>query len=113
MGALADAIQSAVPRLFQEATPRSGLLISANVTGAEVTVDGVMVAVLRDEPVRLADLSPGPHRLTVSAPGHFDWSRRIQLAPGTTLEIEARLEAPPVASETRLSPLLWAGLLPR
>lgn len=108
LGAVAAAIQEMVPGLYEvEEREPATLLVSANVQRAEITIDGVLVGIYRGEPVRLDDVSPGRHRVAVSAPGHADWARAVNVGEGSTLEIEATLEG--LTAEPHRSPLLWVG----
>jgi hypothetical protein len=111
VGALADAIQAAIPSLYERIRRPATVLVSANVQGAEVTLDGTLAGVYRGEPVRFGDVTEGRHELAVSAAGYFDWSRTVNVEEGSTLQIEATLEAPrgPDDDETSISPLVWIG----
>jgi hypothetical protein len=116
VGALADAMQAAVPELYERARQPGALIVSANVEGAEVVVDGALVGIYRGSPVELRGVTPGRHEVTVSASGYFDWSRVVNVADGATMQIDAALEAPRRDGEddgsggSRISPLLWVGL---
>ncbi|NIS36436.1 MAG: PEGA domain-containing protein, partial [Actinobacteria bacterium] len=86
--------QDAIPQLYARVSDPGALLVSADVDGAEVVVDGVLIGVFRGEPVELADVAPGRHELVVSAAGYFDWTRVVNVAEGATMQIEASLESP-------------------
>lgn len=108
LGAVAAAIQAAIPTLYEEAREAGALVLETNVDGAEISVDGVLVGIFRGEPVRLGDVSPGRHEITVNATGHYEWRRVVDVGPGATLQIDVPLEA--VASGGGgLSPLFWIG----
>jgi hypothetical protein len=112
LGAVAAAIQDAVPTLYEAVRRPATLLVSANVDGAEVTIDGMLVGVYRGEPVAIPDVSPGRHEVTVSAPGHFEWQRAVNVAEGTSLQLEASLEAVRgPESAGGISPLFWTGMV--
>jgi hypothetical protein len=112
VGAVADAVQDAIPELYERVSQPGTLQVSANVEGAEVVVDGVLIGVYRGEPVQLTDVAPGRHELGVSAAGYFDWTRVVNVAEGATMQIEAALESPTAQprDEGGISPLLWIGL---
>lgn len=111
LGAVAAAIQESVPELYRAVSRPATLLVSTNVDGAEVFIDGMLIGVYRGEPVELPDVAPGRHEVAVSARGHFEWERAVRVAEGATLQIEATLEevrGPEVDAD--ISPLLWVGL---
>ncbi|MEM9192545.1 MAG: PEGA domain-containing protein [Myxococcota bacterium] len=109
VGALADAIQSAVPELYARAQQPATLLIVSNIDGAEVLIDGTLVGVYRGEPVQLREISPGRREVVVSAAGYYDWNRTVTVAAGTTLQVEAILEAPQAPEGGSLSSLVYVG----
>ncbi len=110
VGALADAVQAAIPELYTQVTDPAQLLVSTNVDGAEVVVDGVLIGVYRGEAVQLVDVAPGRHELVVTAAGYFDWTRVVNVAEGATMQIEATLEVPDDPGESGgISPLVWIG----
>jgi hypothetical protein len=112
VGAVADAVQDAIPELYERVSEPGVLLVSATVEGAEVVVDDVLIGVYRGEPVQLEEVAPGRHELVVSAAGYFDWTRVVNVAEGATMQIEAALESPTVQphEEGGISALLWIGL---
>lgn len=78
-----------------EATPTTGtLLIQSDVPDTSVFVDRVF---LGTAPVTAANLTPGPHRVNLSAAGHEGYAETIDVAPGTrTLSVkfkEVKLDA--------------------
>ncbi|MBW2460826.1 MAG: PEGA domain-containing protein [Deltaproteobacteria bacterium] len=110
VGALADAVQAAIPELYTQVADAAQLLVSTNVDGAEVVVDGVLVGVYRGEAVELAEVAPGRHELVVTAAGYFDWTRVVNVAEGAIMQIEATLEVPDDPGQGRgISPLVWIG----
>lgn len=111
VGALADGFEATIPNLFAHELNPATITIAANVAGAEIHLNGVLVGVFRDEPVRIDNLRPGRHELRVSAGGYFDWERTVSLGEGTQLQVEATLESPDVESGTYLSPLFVSGLI--
>ncbi len=113
VGALADSMQQAVPELYERPRQPGGLLVSANVDGAEVVVDGSLVGIYHGSAVELTNVAPGRHEITVSAAGYFDWSRVVNVADGATMQIEAALDAPRRRGEEEpsgLSPLFVVGV---
>lgn len=98
------------------------LMVRSNVTGAELSVDGVLVGTLPlNKPLQV---SSGVHRLVVRKPGYSAVERTISVAGGDRPEIELNLELvravgaelPPsaVADEgTRSRPVpagVWVGV---
>jgi hypothetical protein len=78
-----------------ESTPSTGtLIIESDVPGTIVFVDRVS---LGTAPATAANLTPGPHQVTMSAPGYDMMSETIEVEPGTrTLAMafkEIRLDA--------------------
>jgi hypothetical protein len=111
VGAVADAVQSAIPEIYERVSRPGRILVSANVDGAEVVIDDVLIGVYRGDDVTLSNVTPGRHQLVVSAAGYFDWTRVVNVAEGATMQIEADLEAPtPRRDGGGISPLLWIGL---
>lgn len=108
LGAVAAAIQDAVPGLYEQTLEPATLIVALTVDGAEVMVDGVLAGVSHGEDVRLSGLAPGRHEVAVIAPGHFEWRRAVQIQAGSTLQLDVSLEPVEVAS-SGISPLLWAG----
>lgn len=75
------------PDLAPDARPATGtLIIESDVPGTSVFVDRVY---LGNAPVTVPDLTPGPHRLNMSAAGYEGISETIEVAAGThTLSIK-------------------------
>jgi hypothetical protein len=111
VGALADGFEATIPNLFARELNPATLVVSASVAGAEIHLNGVLVGVFRDEPVRIDNLRPGRHELRVSAGGYFDWERTVSLGEGTALQVDAALESPGVENGTHVSPLFIGGLV--
>jgi hypothetical protein len=105
-GALAGAIQDAIPVLYEVVRRPATLLISASVEGASVTIDGIEVGRYLGEAVRQSDIPPGPHEVTITAPGYRTFHRTITVEEGTTLQVEADLES----QGGGISPFVWVGL---
>ncbi len=107
LGSVAAAIQAAIPTLYEVTRRPATLLLGANVEGAELSVDGVLVGIYRGDPVRIGDLTAGRHEIAVNAPAHYEWKRVVNVVPGATLQIDASLDA--VSRRGGLSPFLWIG----
>jgi PEGA domain len=67
---------------------RTGTVEIAAPTGATVSVDGRHLGAGDQR----ATLDGGPHRIRVEQPGHDPFERDVQVIPGRTLHLEARLE---------------------
>lgn len=106
-GALAGAIQEAIPILYQVVRRPATLLISASVEGARVSVDGIEVGVYLGEPIRQPDIPPGPHDVTITAPGYRDFHRTLEVQEGTTLQVEADMES---LDRGGIHWMVWVGL---
>jgi hypothetical protein len=106
-GALAGAIQEAIPVLYSVVRRPATLLISASVEGARVSVDGIEVGVYLGEPIRQADIPPGPHDVTITAPGYRDFHRTLEVQEGTTLQVEADMES---LDRGGIHWMVWVGL---
>lgn len=63
------------------------LLVAASVDGAMVSVDG---GESTDAPAVLS-VDPGPHEVTVEAPGYHPFTQRIEVPEGTTPQVQAEL----------------------
>ena len=109
LGQLADALVASIPSLYEAPREATTLLIATSVEGAEIFVDGALVGVYRGDPVRVDDVAPGRHEVTVSAPGHLEWTRAANVQAGTTLQLDASLEPVPVAGDPYVSPLVYIG----
>lgn len=81
----------ATPAPTAPAAAAGTLQVDAAEPGALVTVDG--------EPLGPAPqtrpLAPGPHRVRVTKEGREPWEREVQVIPGHTARVTARLEAEP------------------
>jgi hypothetical protein len=88
----------ALARELLELTPRGGIAVSANVAGAQVTLDGRAVGAA---PLTRADLEVGAHRVSVGADGHRAFDAEVAVTAGETTVVEARLERLPDPVEAR------------
>ncbi len=82
---------------FTEAALHGTLLVSADVSGAEVFLDGTQ----RDAtPALLSDVVPGDHLIEVKKQGK-SWKKNVHVSGGETIKLEAQLGAavlPPATS---------------
>jgi hypothetical protein len=98
LSAVVRALPQSVDDLYIEAIEPGRLVVRADVPGAEVALDGVVVGTIEgDAPLRRDLVPPGPHEVVVSAPGHTPYRRAIDIEPGTTFALEAQLEQLPAA----------------
>jgi hypothetical protein len=67
---------------------QGGVNVSSNPSGADVSVDGEFVG---NSPVSLK-LSSGKHTLSVRMAGYKEWSREINVYPGSEVQLIANLE---------------------
>jgi hypothetical protein len=86
--------------------PPAVLTLETTPPGAEVYVDEERVGKTGPEgKLRVSTLAAGEHRVRVSAPGHEDFSRSVELTAGqTTVVAVALAAAKPVAAEPAASP---------
>lgn len=71
-----------------EAPQYGGVLVEASPAGAEVRVDGARAG---RSPLRLRDLRPGTHEVTLSFPGYAPQTRHVLVAPGQVATLRAEL----------------------
>ncbi len=125
LGALADAMLEALASLDEAPVRAATLRVGVDVTGAEVSIDGVVLGTYEGTPLEATDLAPGTHEVRARADGHVDWVRTVELEAGDDVRLEAGLRPeptevpaipPPPVTEptpptgTRLSPVLWVGM---
>lgn len=104
LGAVAGELQDALPSLYQVVRRPATILVSSNIDGAEVAIDGLVIGSVRgDTPVRLEGVAAGQHEVRVRARGHRTYVRAIHVASGATMQLEAALGSPGI------SPLVWLG----
>ncbi|MBN8611840.1 MAG: PEGA domain-containing protein [Deltaproteobacteria bacterium] len=78
---LADAEATRVLTLSPIPTPRGRLLVSTGAVAARVSIDGVVVS---ETPARVAGVTVGTHRVTVSAEGFREWSQDVDVREART-----------------------------
>ncbi len=66
-------------------------------SGAEVSVDGKVVAQSRGQPITVPDLPPGDHTVRVQKNGFHKLTTKVQVRSGDPTTLELRLEAEPVS----------------
>ena len=59
-------------------------------SGAEITLDGAYVG---NTPSALA-LTAGSHQIEMSLPGFAQWTRKIDILPGSNLSVAATMQKP-------------------
>jgi len=69
------------------------LLVTANVEGVSISIDGRTIANPR-MPYTFSSLSAGAHRIVVSKPGHEDASAIVTVQEGSTASFAAHLSSP-------------------
>jgi type II secretory pathway predicted ATPase ExeA len=69
------------------------LLVTADVAGARVSLDGRAIA-NAETPFTFTDLPVGTHRIVVSKPGHEDATASVTVQGGRTVSFSAHLAAP-------------------
>jgi hypothetical protein len=105
LGAVADALQAAIPQLYERLEPLGAIVIESP-TSAEILLDGELIGSADGSPFHLTDVSPGPHEVRVQLAGYIPWSRVVRVASGAELHLEARLVEN--VSES-IHPLVWIG----
>ncbi len=97
-------LQDALPTLYEVVRRPATILVSSNIEGAEVAIDGLVIGAYRNgTPVRLEGVAAGQHEVRVRAAGHRAYVRAVHVASGATLQLDAALSSPGV------SPLVWVG----
>jgi serine/threonine-protein kinase len=93
-GPEADAVAAAAPEV--PPTALGTLEVSSTPSGALVQIDGRDAGVT---PITLADLTPGPHRIVLTAKGRRPVAQQVTIEAGATLKVVAPLlrvaSAPP------------------
>lgn len=86
-------VQTEVSRaaMVEEAKVETQLMVSTNVSGAVASIDG---ATPLEVPV-LQSVTPGPHKVRISAPGYFDRELERIAVEGRLVVIDADLEEIP------------------
>ena len=93
--ALAQSVESVLPRIFASREPETSLHLLTSVEGAELYLDGVSVGRSGADIVRLTGLATGSHRLLVQAEGYHPYEREIILRENETMRLEIALQPRP------------------
>jgi len=107
---LGPGLEPLIRQLPAAAAPTGTLLVTSNVAGAEVFVDGNRIATIPMEP---ADVSVGPRSLRVHAERYTDFVQDVRIEPGQELRVDATLAGmppPPDPPDTRpfyQKPWVW------
>lgn len=84
------------------------LVITADVSGAEVLMGRTVIGVLEGKPIVLADLPPGTYRIQITKEGLPSHVEEVKVTAGRESRVEARLDqpaAPVVGSSPILEPV--------
>lgn len=96
LGAVVRTLPESVDDLYVSTIEPGRLVVRADVEGAEVALDGVVIGtVLGTDPVRRDLIVPGRHEVVVTARGHALYRRTIDIEPATTFALEAELSVLP------------------
>jgi hypothetical protein len=97
LGAPADAAAGEAP---DAASERTRLMISSAVPHAQVSLDGAAPVAAP----MIARVTPGVHRVVVSAKGYFPTERSVEAVPGELLPLELSLREQPASVTVGASP---------
>ena len=86
MATLSAQLEGSIPN---PPPPPSTLMVTVNVDGARVQVDGEDVGV---SPVAPVDVAQGTHEVVVLAPGYLSARRQAHIAPGEQARVDVTLE---------------------
>ncbi len=90
------ALPQSVDDLYVDTVEPGRLVVRASVSGAEVSLDGLVIGTTGESPVRRDLVAPGPHVVVVLAAGFTHYERTIDVEAGTTFALDAELRAAPV-----------------
>jgi hypothetical protein len=90
-------LQAIVLQLPTAPLPTGSILVTSNVPGAEVFVDGNRIA---QTPMEPAAVPAGPRQLRVHSARYTDFLQDIQVEPAQELRVDATLELLPPPAET-------------
>lgn len=93
---LGPGLEPLVRQLPAAAPPTGSLLVTSNVAGAEVFIDGSRIATTPMEPT---DVAVGPRSLRVHAERYTDFVQDVRIEPAQELRVDATLAGLPVAPE--------------
>jgi|WetSurMetagenome_2_1015567.scaffolds.fasta_scaffold57890_2 hypothetical protein len=83
---------------FKIVTDRIGSIeIASTPSGAKIYLDSAYVGTTPDT---IEDISPGYHKILISKTGYEDWSELVTVKTGTTITVDADLDAVQTAAAT-------------
>jgi hypothetical protein len=83
---------------FEIVTDQAGSIeITSSPSGAKIYLDSVYVGIT---PYTVDDVSPGYHMVLISKTGYGDWSERVIVKSGTTIQVNTDLDAAGTAAAT-------------
>jgi hypothetical protein len=82
-----------IGKLTGKVTGAGSLQIRANVTGADVALDGTHVGVTGADPVTVADVAPGRHEISVEKSGYTTTKQDFTLGAGQSLPLSLNLSS--------------------
>jgi hypothetical protein len=83
---------------FEIVTDQAGSIeITSSPSGAKIYLDSVYVGIT---PYTIDDVSPGYHMVLISKSGYGDWSERVIVKSGTTIQVNTDLDAARTAAAT-------------
>lgn len=87
---VAGLLEQIVPQLPSPPPPDPTLLVTVNVDGAQVQIDGIDIG---ESPVAPVTVAAGFHEVAVMRAGYASTRRRIQVAPGDSARVDVTLTA--------------------
>jgi hypothetical protein len=98
-------VKAAAGRWFAKLTGRpanaGGILITSNLNGATVLIDGKPVGATGDQPLTVPEVAAGKHEVALEKPGHTTARQQVTVVAGQTASVNLALQtgaATPVAS---------------
>jgi hypothetical protein len=95
----------------------ANLSVASQPTGAQVYLDDVVKGTTSESEGRLIvdQVSPGSHRVRVTAAGYKEWTKAVSVEGGDTVAVEATLEraGPPPFSVADMEQMLQGGVSPK
>jgi hypothetical protein len=116
----ASTLRSLAPHWLSKLTGKGGaapaggtLMISSNVSGATVALDGAAVGVTSQQPLSVSDVAPGKHEIVVQKQGYESRRQQFTMGTGQALPLNLALAAlPPGAPAPAASETSGAALPP-
>jgi len=101
-GSDASTLRALAPHWLSKLTGKGGaapaggtLMISSNVSGATVALDGTAVGVTSQQPVSVSDVTPGKHEIIVQKAGYESRHQQFTMGTGQALPLNLPLAALP------------------